>query len=52
LEGLKANFLRFMDDRQKASGAPPLTQQEKDQLFNQFKGWVLERPDLWQKGER
>jgi TRAP-type uncharacterized transport system substrate-binding protein len=52
LEGLKANFLRFMDDRQKASGAPPLTQQEKDQLFNQFKGWALERPDLWQKGER
>jgi hypothetical protein len=52
LEGLKANFLRFMDDRRKASGNPPLTQQERDQLFEQFKSWASEHPDLWQKGER
>jgi hypothetical protein len=52
LEGLKANFLRFMDDRRKASGNSPLTQQERDQLFEQFKSWASERPDLWQQGER
>jgi uncharacterized protein len=52
LEGLKANFLRFMDDRRKANGEPPLTQQERDQLFDQFKGWASDHPNLWQKGER
>jgi TRAP-type uncharacterized transport system substrate-binding protein len=52
LAGLKADFLRFMDDQRKASGEPPLTQQERDQLFDQFKGWASEHPDLWQKGER
>jgi hypothetical protein len=52
LEGLKANFLRYLDDRRKARGDPPLSQQESDQLFDQFKGWASEHPDLWQKGDR
>jgi len=52
LEGLKANFLHFMDERRKGSGDPPLTPREKDQLFDQFKGWASGRPELWQKRER
>jgi len=44
LESLKANFARFIDERQQASGDPPLSPQEKDQLFDQFKRWTSERP--------
>jgi uncharacterized protein len=47
IEGLKANFSRFIDEQ--ASGGPPLSQHEKDQLFDQFKGWASARPELWQK---
>jgi uncharacterized protein len=46
VEELKANFARFIDERQQASGGPPLSQQEKDQLFDQFKSWASERPEL------
>jgi TRAP-type uncharacterized transport system substrate-binding protein len=41
LQDLKLIFSRFIDERQQASGGPPMTQQEKDQLFGQF--------ELWQK---
>jgi uncharacterized protein len=51
MESLKANFARFMDERQKASGGAPLSQQEKDQLFDQFKSWAAERPALRQRLE-
>jgi uncharacterized protein len=51
IENLKANFARFMDERQKASGGPPLSQDEKDQLFDQFKHWATERPELRQRLE-
>lgn len=51
IESVKANFARFMDERQKASGGPPLSQQEKDQLFDQFKHWTAERPELRQRLE-
>src|SRR6516225_5915997 len=42
LEDLKAIFSHFIDERQQATGGPPLTQQQKDELFGQF--------ELWQKG--
>jgi uncharacterized protein len=51
IEQLKVKFSRFMDERQQANGGPPLSQQEKDQLFEQFKGWVSARPRLWQRLE-
>ncbi|HTV44030.1 MAG TPA: TAXI family TRAP transporter solute-binding subunit [Stellaceae bacterium] len=38
-QDLKAIFARFIDERQQASGAAPLTQQQKDQLFGQFEEW-------------
>jgi uncharacterized protein len=52
IERLKANFWRFMDERQQASGGPPLEQREKEQLFEQFKGWASERPELWRRLEQ
>ena len=51
LERLKANFSRYIGERQQASGSPPLTQEEKEKLFDQFKRWASERPELWQKLE-
>ena len=39
LQDLKAIFSRFIDERQQAAGGPPMTQQEKDQLFGQFETW-------------
>ena len=51
IESLKANFARFMDERQRASGGPPLSEHEKDQLFDQFKHWAAERPELRQRLE-
>ena len=50
-ESLMTKFSRFMDERQQASGGPPLSKQEKDQLFDQFKDWASARPGLWQKLE-
>lgn len=49
LEGLKADFARFIEERQQASGGPPLSQPEKDRLFEQFKRWVSERPGLFEE---
>ena len=46
MEGLRANFARFMDERQQANGGEPLSQHEKDQLFDQFKSWAAQRPEL------
>jgi TRAP transporter TAXI family solute receptor len=51
IERLKANFSRFIDEHQQDSGNPPLSQQEKDKLFDQFKHWASERPELWQSLE-
>ncbi|MBV8091596.1 MAG: TRAP transporter substrate-binding protein [Alphaproteobacteria bacterium] len=39
LQDLKAIFSRFIDERQQATGGPPMTEQEKDQLFGQFEAW-------------
>jgi uncharacterized protein len=39
LQDLKAIFSRFIDERQQATGGPPMSQQEKDQLFGQFEAW-------------
>jgi hypothetical protein len=39
LQDLKSIFSRFIDERQQATGGPPLSQQEKDQLFGQFEQW-------------
>jgi uncharacterized protein len=49
IEGLKGYFSHFIDERQQATGGPPLSQQQKDQLFDQLKGWASARPELWQK---
>lgn len=43
LEELRAIFFRFIDERQQATGGPPLSLQEKEQLFGQF--------ELWQKNQ-
>lgn len=51
VERFKAKFSHFIDERQQASGGPPLNQNEKDQLFDQFKRWASERPELWQSLE-
>jgi hypothetical protein len=39
VEKLKSDFARFIEERQQPSGRPPLSQKEKDQLFDQFKDW-------------
>jgi TRAP-type uncharacterized transport system substrate-binding protein len=39
LQDLRAIFLRFIDERQQASGGPPLTPEQKDELFGQFELW-------------
>jgi TRAP-type uncharacterized transport system substrate-binding protein len=49
VDGLKSDFARFLEERQQATGGPPLSQKEKDQLFDQFKDWASARPRLWQK---
>ena len=43
LQDLRAIFLRFIDERQQASGGAPLTSEQKNELFGQF--------ELWQKGQ-
>jgi TRAP transporter TAXI family solute receptor len=47
-EGLKANFARFIEERRQARGGPPLSQQETDQLFDEFKRWASGHPGLLQ----
>jgi uncharacterized protein len=36
---LKLMFSRFLDQRREAAGGQPMTQQEKDDLFQQFQRW-------------
>jgi TRAP-type uncharacterized transport system substrate-binding protein len=43
LQDLRSIFSRFIDERQQASGGPPLTPEQKNELFGQF--------ELWQKGQ-
>ena len=43
LQNLRAIFSRFIDERQQASGGPPLSPEKKNELFEQF--------ELWQKGQ-
>jgi hypothetical protein len=43
LQDLRGIFSRFIDERQQASGGPPLTAEQKNELFGQF--------ELWQKGQ-
>jgi uncharacterized protein len=38
-DDLKAIFARFLDERQRATGGQPLSQQQKDDLFGQFEHW-------------
>jgi uncharacterized protein len=40
---LRAIFSRFIDECQQATGGPPLSQQDQDQLFGRF--------EIWQRGE-
>jgi len=42
-QALRAIFARFIDERQQAAGGPPLSQRQKDELFDQFQ--------LWEKGQ-
>lgn len=42
-EDLKAVFSRFIEDRQKAGGGAALTDQQKDDLFQQFRRWQTDR---------
>jgi hypothetical protein len=52
IDRLKAKFWHFMDERQQGSGGPPLGQREKEQLFDGFKGWASQRPELWRSLEQ
>lgn len=38
-DDLKALFARFVDERRQASGTAPLTDADKDTLFEQFRAW-------------
>ena len=38
-QDLKTIFSRFIEERQQASGGQVMTQQQKDELFNQFQRW-------------
>jgi uncharacterized protein len=49
VEKLKSDFTRFLEEHQQASRRLPLSQQEKDQLFEQFKSWASARPGLGQR---
>jgi TRAP-type uncharacterized transport system substrate-binding protein len=39
LQDLRAIFSRFIDERQQAAGGPPLTAEQKNELFGQFEAW-------------
>jgi uncharacterized protein len=43
LQDLRGIFARFIDERQQAAGGPPLTAEQKNELFGKF--------ELWQKGQ-
>ena len=36
---MRVMFSRFVDERRQASGSGPMTPQEKDELFQQFRAW-------------
>jgi TRAP-type uncharacterized transport system substrate-binding protein len=38
-QDLKTIFARFIEERQQATGGQGMTQQQKDELFNQFQRW-------------
>jgi TRAP-type uncharacterized transport system substrate-binding protein len=38
-EDLKTIFARFIEERQQATGGQAMTQEQKDELFNQFQKW-------------
>jgi uncharacterized protein len=38
-QDLRAIFMRFLDERQKAAGGPQMSQEQKDALFGQFRRW-------------
>jgi uncharacterized protein len=38
-EDLRTIFAHFLDERQRATGGQPLSQQQKDDLFGQFERW-------------
>jgi len=42
-EDLKTAFSRFIEDRQKAGGGAALTDQQKEDLFQQFRRWQTDR---------
>jgi hypothetical protein len=42
-QDLKAAFSQFIEDRQKAAGAAVLTDQQKDELYQQFQRWQAGR---------
>ena len=39
MEDLQTMFSRFIDERRQATGGAPMTPQEKEALFQQFKAW-------------
>jgi uncharacterized protein len=43
-EMLRTMFSRFVDERRQAIGGSTMTQQEKDDLFKQFKSWEQTQP--------
>jgi TRAP transporter TAXI family solute receptor len=43
-EQLRANFRSFMEQQARGAGAPAPTQQQQDQLFEQFLKWNAQRP--------
>jgi hypothetical protein len=38
-EAMKTLFSRFVDERRQASGGAPLSAEDKDALFQQFRSW-------------
>jgi len=42
-EDLRVMFSKFIDERRQASGGAPMSGQEKEQLFQQFKAWQGEQ---------
>jgi hypothetical protein len=38
-QDLKTIFAHFIEERQQATGGQPMTQEQKDELFNQFQKW-------------
>jgi len=43
-EVLRAMFVRFIDERRLASGSAPMSAQDKDALFQQFRSWQAGQP--------